>query len=160
MVLFFDTNALLKHYLAERGSSVVDIILSDPRFTRGRLTSTAVILEAHAVLAREWRGEQLSDAAYGNASHAIERDRSQIWTVLPTEDDDILEARAGILRFPERSVGAFDHVHIETALRIAQGLRTVDELVLVSSDKKLLSYATLRGLRCFDPEKDPPSALR
>ena len=55
MLLFLDTNAILKRYLNEPGSAEVEILFGSAKFDGSRIVSTAVILEAYCVLARHLR---------------------------------------------------------------------------------------------------------
>lgn len=140
---YLDTSALIKRFIAERGSDVVRRV-----FAEGRPVATARIAyaEVHAALARRQREGDLLREAYRSAVRQFERD----WTgyIRVELHEDILRGvRTLVGRHPLR---AYDAVHLASALHLRNSLG--EDLTFAASDERLLTAAGAERLRTLNPE--------
>lgn len=125
-MLYADTSALLKRYLAERASDDVDrLLLSSGPFYISRLTVT----EMRCALARRRRAGHIGT---GVETAAIAELRSDILDgalrVAPMADEHFVEAYAVIESVPDIALRTLDAIHLAVARRIgAEDFATADK---------------------------------
>jgi len=146
---YLDTSALIKRFVDERGTPVVQAILA-----RGGPFGTANIAyaEVYAGLARRHRERDLSPAAYAEACRHFEHD----WQGCLRVDlsGSILDiARQLIQRHPLKG---FDAIHLASAHRLHTELG--EPITFVAADDRLLRAAEAEGLTIINPES--PAAHR
>lgn len=129
---YFDTSALIKRFVAEKGTPLVSALV-----TREGPIATAKIAyaEMHAALARRHREGDLSSTQHARACRDFEQD----WPAYLQVDlrDDILRlARDLVQRHPLRG---FDAVHLASALSLRAALG--EEIRFVAADDRLLRAA-------------------
>ena len=151
---WLDANAIVKQYVTEkRGTPLINYL-----FTRVSLDRIFCLFdsmdEVRFVLVRK-RNEQI--IAIAEFSQAIQRFEvefiyhADVKQVDPTQDQKIA-ARQLIETY---SINSTDAYILQCALDEADKLRAAgDNLILVSSDKRLLAATTKEGLFTFNPETD------
>jgi predicted nucleic acid-binding protein len=146
-----DANALVKRYFPERGSALIDHLFEPAN--RPRLTCLMLgVVEAVAALVRKRNQGQMAAAQFTQSMTQL---RVEIlddvnFEKLPT--DNVLIARA-ISLLPVHAINSADAIVLRTALDVAASLRVSGgDLVLVTSDARLIAAAQANGLRTFDPE--------
>ena len=141
---YLDTSALLKRFVAETGSVMVQAIVS-----RHGPVATAKIAyaEAHAAFARRRRAGHLSERQYAATCRRFEHDWDA-WIRLDLDDDVLVLARDLVRRHPLRG---FDAIHLASAiaLRIALG----EDLAFAAADARLLAAARAERLRALNVER-------
>lgn len=143
---YLDTSALIKRFVAEQGSTLVQSIV-----IRGGPVATAKIAyaEVYAGLARKRREGRLSPRRYGRVCRQFELD----WSAYVRVDlrDEILGlARDLIQRHPLRG---FDAIHLASALSLKSALG--EEITFAAADERLLRAAEAERLRPLNVEKAP-----
>ncbi len=139
---YFDSSALVKRFLLERGSPAVQRLCREGRVA----TATVAYAEIHAVLARKRREGHLAQRDYRRASLQFDKD----WTgyVLVHLVPDVLSlTRDLLLRQPLRG---FDAIHLASALTLKASIG--EDLAFVAADQALLKAARAEGLRTADVE--------
>ncbi|MDQ7839604.1 MAG: type II toxin-antitoxin system VapC family toxin [bacterium] len=141
---YLDTSALIKRFVAEKGSPLVSAIV-----TRKGPVATAKIAyaEVYAGLTRKRRDGQLSEGRYVVACRQFERDwqayiRVDLW------DEVLLLARDLIQRHPLRG---FDAIHLASAMGLRSALG--EDITFAAADERLLRAAGAEGLHVLDVEK-------
>jgi len=143
---YFDTTALVKRYSRERGTRIVNALLTK----RGRtiILSAATIAEFYSVFAIKARdGELKRDDWYSVIyKFEVESDRGLFNYVAPSSRTFVTTKRL-IMEYPSlRSVQAI-HLALATELKPLR-------LSLVSSDRELLELCRPFGLHPINPEDE------
>jgi predicted nucleic acid-binding protein len=143
-VIYLDTSALIKRFVNEKGSLLVQSIV------QGReaiATAKIAYAEIFAALARKLRENNLSKAQYAVACRQFESDW-QAYLRAELEDAILLLARDLIQRHPLRG---YDAVHLASALRLKIALGV--EITFAAADGRLLKAAEAENLKPLNVEK-------
>lgn len=126
MILYLDTSALVKLYLAEGGSEAAHEAVED---AEGVATSTVAYAETRAAFARRERIGDLDNEGLRQATTALDRDwRSFVRLAV----SNLVAYRAG--EMAERyALRGFDAIHLASASRL--GERFVDLRFLAFDDR-------------------------
>jgi predicted nucleic acid-binding protein len=151
-VLYFDSSALIKHYVDEMGSETIEHKLRDEeKASRPVFTSVLTFAEIEAALSRRAKDNSLAPREYVRARTKFESD----W-VLGLSPIDL---RPGVLAIVRGVVDQFvlkgaDVVHLASAiwLRDMTGMNVKEAVSFLSSDKKLAKAAVKSGFEVFNPE--------
>ena len=141
---YLDTSALIKRFVTEKGSELVQAIV-----IRETPVATAKIAyaEVYAGLARKHREGHLSATGYGLACRQFGID----WDAdvrVDLRDEILFLARDLIQRHPLKG---FDGIHLASALSLKNALD--EENVLVAADNRLLRAARTEGLQTLNVER-------
>ena len=131
--IFFDSSALAKRYIQEKGSDQVQAILSSASTLA---VSVICVPEIVSALCRRRRERKISTAEYRNAKTAVLSDIDDA-TVIGMTDEVIAQSVALLEQFPLRSA---DALHIACASEWSTDL-------FVSADDRQCKAARTRGLR-------------
>lgn len=155
---YLDASVLIKRYTNEVGTPLVNYLFSQvPR--KGMMCLTLGTLEVISIFVRKANAGQLVLPAFNQAvadfRHEVMDDAEFGKVATP---DNLVYAAASLI--PKHSINATDAVILRSALDIASQLRTAgDDLVLVSSDQRLVKAAQEEGLATFDPETQTQTDL-
>lgn len=140
---YLDTSALIKRFVAEKGSPLVRALV-----TRKGPVATAKIayVEVHAGLARKHREGRLSGRHYTLACRQFEGDWPS-YARVDLLDDILLLARDLIRQHPLRG---FDAIHLASAISLRTSLG--EEVTFAAADGRLLQAAKAERLRTLDVE--------
>lgn len=141
---YLDTSALLKRFVAETGSVVVQGLVS-----RHRPVATARIAyaEVHAALARRRRAGHLSEREYASTCRQFEHDWGA-YVRVDLDDDVLVLARDLVRRHPLRG---FDAIHLASA--IALRIMLAEDFAFAAADTRLLEAARAERFRAIDVER-------
>jgi predicted nucleic acid-binding protein len=131
--VFFDSSALAKRYIEEKGSDQVQAILSS---ASALAVSVICVPEIVSALCRRRRERKVSTEAYRDAKASVLSDIDDA-TVIGITDEVIAQAVALLEQFPLRSADALD---IACASEWSADL-------FVSADDRQCKAARARGLR-------------
>lgn len=143
---YLDTSALIKRFAAERGSRLVDALVS-----AGQPIATAKIAyaEVHSGLARKRREGHLPEAGYRSACRLFEAEwRASIQVELT---DEVLRVARDVIR--RRALRGFDAIHVASALELKKRLN--EPMTFAAADGPLLRAAQAEGLAPLDVEAGP-----
>lgn len=155
-MLYFDSSALIKHYVQEKGSEKVGKNLRDEeKASRPVFTSVLTFAEIHAALARRAKDRSLSSDEFIRARTNFDSD----WAL----GLSAVDLGSGVLSIVRNTVDQFalrgaDMVHLASAIWLrdtAVGTRSGNRLLFLSSDKLLVKAAAGCGLEVFNPEVTP-----
>lgn len=143
---YLDTSALIKRFVAERGSPLIQTIV-----TRNGTVATAKIAyaEVYAGLTRKQREGHLPDRQYALACRQFESDW-HAYIRVDLRDEILLLARDLIQRHPLRG---FDAIYLASALSLRSALG--EEITFAAADGRLLRAAEGEGLRPLNVETAP-----
>ena len=142
-MIYLDTSALIKRFVNEKGSPLVQSIVQR---TEAIATAKIAYAEIFAGLTRKLREGNLSKAQYALACRQFESDWHAYLRV-ELEDDILLLARDLIQRRPLRG---FDVVHLASALRLKIALG--EEVTFAAADGRLLKAAEGENLEPLNVE--------
>ena len=146
-MVYFDSSALVKGYLLEKGSAGVVALCASPE---ARYTSTLAYAEVVAAFARKFRERMISADEWARALGDFQRD----WTISFTEvalDHSILSALP--LLFQTHPLKGSDGVHLASAMLLQPTAQALgDRLLFCATDERLLRAAETSGLAVMNPE--------
>ncbi len=155
-VLYLESSALIKRYVPEKGSEVLDALVEGGAGSHDLTISVLAILEQKSVLARLVRNRDISRLDMREALAEFARDRKGFVLTLPMDNDLIDEASGHIDRHPLRSL---DALHLAAALRVSEiARRSGAVFAVVCSDGALMAACQQAGLEVINPENDEASA--
>ena len=148
---WLDANAIVKQYVTETGTPLINYL-----FTRVSLNRIFCLFdsmdETRHVFVRKKNGGIITITEFNQAIQRFESGfiySADVEKVDATQNQKIA-ARPFIETY---SINSTDAYILQCALNKADELRTAgDNLILVSSDKRLLAAATNEGLLTFNPE--------
>ncbi len=148
-VAYLDTSALIKQYLAERGSDWIRSLLSISQPSQV-FTSHLTIVEATCALARRRREETLSCEDYLRALEALDYDMVYRYNILEVTPDVIDSACRLAKVHPLR---AYDAVQLASALFANSQLVSLGQpaMTFVCADDILIAIAQAEGLTADNP---------
>ena len=140
---YLDTSALIKRFVAEKGSPLIQTIV-----TRKGPVATAKIAyaEVYAGLTRKRREGHLSDRLYTLSCRQFESDW-QAYIRIDLRDEILLLARDLIQRHPLKG---FDAIHLASALSLKSALG--EEMTFAAADERLLRAAEAERLQPLNVE--------
>ena len=140
MIVYLDASALVKRYVAERGSDEVALLIAQAAGVGTSLISRA---ETPAALAKAVRLRALSHAA-GVA--ALQVFRSEWLLLIRVQATELVLARADALAW-ELGLRGYDAVHLASALVWQEGIG--EAVTLATYDRQLWDAARVQGLGVF-----------
>ena len=159
MIFFWlDASAGVKRYVVEEGTSLVNHL-----FAHVPLDDMFCLLEGVgeiiSVIVRNKNRGEITTRAFNQAKRLLDDEiiyRAEVELVLPTEN----QITASWEFIEKHSLNSTDAILLQCALDASIELKTSgDDLILVSSDKRLLSASRGEGLVTFDPETDNQTTL-
>ncbi len=151
-LLYLESSALIKRYVPEKGSEVLDALVGGNAGNHDLTISVLAILEQKSALARLVRNRDISRLDMREALAEFARDRRGFALTLPLDNDLIDEASGQIDRYPLRSL---DAIHLATALRVMEiARRSGTDFAVVCSDGSLTAACRQVGLEVINPEDD------
>lgn len=142
MIVYYDTSALVKLYVAEEGSSEMKVLLSEAEIVA---TVRVSWVEAHAAMARRAR-ERVADTAGIEQARAALRAQWPDFLVLELTQELCERAAAHAEVFALR---AYDSVQLAGAHLLRE--RTGAEVAFACFDRRLNQAAQLLGLQPSPP---------
>ena len=150
---WLDANAIVKQYVTERGTPLINHLFTHVSLNRIFCLFDSMD-EARFALVRKKNDGTTTRAEFDQAIQRFKVefiDRTEVKKVEATQNQKIA-ARQLIETY---SINNTDAYILQCALDKADELRTAgDNLILVSSDKRLLAATTKEGLLTFNPETD------
>lgn len=155
---WLDASAGVKRYIVEEGTRLINLL-----FDHVSLDDMFCLLqgvgEIFSVIVRYRNREEITTRRFDQAKRLLNDEliqREEVNIVLPTENQITFS-----WEFIEKhSLNSTDAILLQCALDTSLEMQTTgDKLVIVSSDKRLLSATRKEGLLTFDPEIDNQAAL-
>ena len=159
MIYFWlDANAIAKRYVIEKGTLLIDHLFT--RVSAERMICLFDSMdETRFVIVKKRNNAEITLSEFNQAIQKFEAEvvnSTEVVQVHATVDQKEA-ARQLIHNYPINSSDAYI---LQSALDKVNQLQTTgDDLVLISSDKRLLNAARSEGLLTFDPETDSQTTL-
>jgi predicted nucleic acid-binding protein len=152
-VLYFDSSALIKFYIQEKGSEEVGRNLQEQKeASRPVFTSVLTFAEIHCALARRAKDRSLSLAHFIRARSTFDSDWVSGLSTVDLGPGVLSIIRSTIDQFQLRGA---DMVHLASAMWLRDAgvvTRGENQIIFISSDKLLAKAAVGCGLKVFNPE--------
>lgn len=155
---WLDASACVKRYIVEEGTPLINHL-----FARVSLDEMFCLLEGIgeiiSVIVRSRNRGKITTRGFDRAKRLFDDEimhREEVELVLPTEN----QITASWEFIEKYFLNSTDAILLQCALDVTNELRTSgDNLVLLSSDKRLLRASRDEGLVTFDPETDSQATL-
>jgi predicted nucleic acid-binding protein len=156
--VYFDASGLVKRYVPENGSAVINYLFQHPSPVRFTCLSLG-ILEVISILVRKKNANVIPLALFQQTLLDFRNEIIDAPAVAKiSATDPLVYAAASLVE--KHSVNKTDAVILRSALDLAAQLRvTGDDLLLVASDQRLLRAAQAEGLATFNPEVQTQAEL-
>lgn len=156
-MVYFDTSALIKRYLAERGSNAVHARFDHAQQMNERVfTSALTYAEILTVLGRKRQAGELDHSKYEEQAKSFTHDWDFSLSVMEVDTRTMSALPDLTARFPLKSA---DAVHLSAGLWLRDTCRLVPQfaagdlrLEFAVADQALARIATECGLTVFNPE--------
>jgi predicted nucleic acid-binding protein len=142
-VIYLDSSALVKRYVAESGSDAMDRLLADHPYAA---TSRLAYPEILSALNRKQRAREFSTRILGELVKAFESDWGRLF-ILEFDDELLPIIRKTVHRYAIRGA---DAVHLSSAMWLRSVLK--EDVVFACADARLLDAARSERLVAFHPE--------
>lgn len=142
-MIYLDTSALIKRFVAEVGSETVNELMAS---TPPVATAKIAFAEVHAGLKRKHREGFLSGRDYALSVRQFEDD----WESYIRVDlrDEILRLARDLIR--QHPLRGFDAIHLASALSVKRALG--EDFAFAGADVRLLRAAASEGLNSINVE--------
>jgi uncharacterized protein len=151
-IFYLESSALVKRYLPEKGTAVMDDLLDGQVDAEFLVISILASLELKSVFARLAKGNRLTQDEFGQLLASFWADRSKFSTILPFDNAMVEEASGHLDRHAVRTL---DVVHLASILRVREtAQRAGQRLIVVASDQDLLQACRVEKVDVFDPTLD------
>lgn len=156
MLVYLDTSSIVKRYVEEKGSEVVDKVYEEAEAGRVRMAfSVWNIGEALGVLDRYRTRRMISDEDFESAlrslaSESMKMIRLGVLQLLPITSKTLIESWLLVLRH---------HIYEADALQISSS-KEMDCTLFLGADNRLIQTAQKEGINALDIEAEPEKALR
>jgi predicted nucleic acid-binding protein len=158
MLFFLDGSALAKRYVAEPGTALLDHLLDHVAVDRLMVLNVG-FAEVASILVRKKNAGMLSGGTFSQALLHLGQEIIHAPNLRKLEPTNSLVIGA-LAHIENHSVNATDAVVLHAALGLAHHFRGQgDDIVLVTSDQRLLRAAQAEGLVTFNPETQDQAAL-
>ena len=156
---YFDASALVKRYTQELGSDKVNFLFTNVPHNRLMCLILGAI-EVIWVLVRKRNDNRLTNADFRQAGINFDYeviDHQSDFRIVTVPNSLVWHSMGLIEAY---SLNSVDAVVLRSALDIAAICRNMgDELVLITSDQRLLRAASSENLLVFNPETHPKQTL-
>ena len=153
---YLDASAMVKRYAPESGSELVNAL-----FTRvpaqQHIVSIWTVAETVAALNRKRNSAQMTSSALASAVNLLLTETDALWQVKV----DSASVRDSLDLITRHNINATDALHLHIVLHLQRLLAQFGtDIVLVTSDHRLLNAAEAEGLRTIDPEQASEAELK
>ena len=146
-MIYFDTSALIKAFVEEKGSDLVKEAINREKFVG---TARITYVETYSGLNRKRRARELTEKAYRIAVSEFEA-RYSSWVRVQIDDRVLFLARDLTARHALR---ALDAIHLAAAMSLKSEIE--EDVVFAAADRRLLDIAVSEGLTVWFVEKAVP----
>ncbi|MBI4340253.1 MAG: type II toxin-antitoxin system VapC family toxin [Chloroflexi bacterium] len=146
-VFYLESSAFFKRYRTEKGTDVLNAVISQKREADVLVTSHLVTVEMESVVARGLKSAALTKKAGGVLLRSFAEDLDAI-IVLPISTSLVVEASRVAARHGLR---ALDAIHFATLIRVSQA--APGSVVFVAADKEMVQAARADNFVTLNPEE-------
>ena len=142
-MIYFDSSALVKRYLKEKGTDVVLSLTTQEEFVA---TSKLAYPELLSAFMRKRRAGDLGEEPFQSVWDRLDADWPELF-IIEMHDELLPIVKSLIGKYPLKGA---DSIHLASALWLESATRT--EVTFVASDMNLLNAATIENLKILNPQ--------
>ena len=142
-MIYFDSSALVKRYLKEKGTDVVLSLTAQEEFVA---TSKLAYPELLSAFMRKRRAGELGEEPLQSVWDRLDADWPELF-IIEMHDELLPIVKSLIGKYPLKGA---DSIHLASALWLESTTRT--EVTFVASDMNLLNAATIENLKILNPQ--------
>jgi predicted nucleic acid-binding protein len=142
-MIYFDSSALVKRYLKEKGTDVVQSLTIRDEFIA---TSKLAYPELLSAFMRKRRAGELGEEPLESVLNRLESDWPELF-IIEIHDELLPFVRSLVRKYPLKGA---DSIHLASALWLER--MTKAEVTFVASDIDLLDAATNENLKILNPQ--------
>ena len=151
-IYYLDTSAIMKRYIPESGSEMVEELFDGLTGSESLSTSYLTVLEANSAATRLLGGRLINQIDYQRILGQLTRDiRTHGVTVIPVRNELVTEAIATVQIYSLRTL---DALHFTSALVASRNSSNGKSLYVVSADREILEACEVRGIATLNPQSD------
>ena len=156
-IYYLDTSAVMKRYIPEIGSDVVEELFEELTSSEVLTTSYLTVLEVNSTVMRLLKGRIITQSDYQRIldRFALDIPNYDI-SVMPVQNELVDDAIGMVKRFSLRSL---DALHIASAVTASDRSSDDQNLYVVSSDRKLVEACGAYRIPAIDPHADDALGL-
>lgn len=143
-MIYFDSSALVKRYLKEKGTDVVLSLTSQEEFIA---TSKLAYPELLSAFMKKRRAAELGEDPLQAVLERLDADWPELF-VIEIHDELLPLVKSLIGKYPLKGA---DSIHLASALWLESMTRA--EVMFVASDLSLLNAAALENLKILNPQE-------
>jgi predicted nucleic acid-binding protein len=143
-MIYFDSSALVKRYLKEKGTDVVLSLTTQEEFIA---TSKLAYPELLSAFMRKRRAGELGEDPLQAVLERLDADWPEIF-VIEMHDELLPLVKSLIGKYPLKGA---DSIHLASALWLESMTRA--EVMFVASDLNLLNAASIENLKILNPQE-------
>jgi predicted nucleic acid-binding protein len=143
-VIYLDTSTLVKRYVKEKGSEIVQRLFARQE---DKVTAKIAYVEALAAFSRRRREGYLAENDYVSLCQRFDSEW-EAYVVVELSDEVLKASRRLIDNYPLKG---FDAIHLASALLIKNIVK--EEVTFTCSDRNLLDAAEKENLNTVNPEE-------
>ena len=143
-MIYFDSSALVKRYLKEKGTDIVLSLTTQEEFLA---TSKLAYPELLSAFMRKRRAGELAEEPLQSVLDRWDADWAELF-IVEMHDDLLPIIKSLIAKYPLKGA---DSIHLALALWLASMAKT--EVRFVASDKNLLNAARTENLKILNPQE-------
>ena len=149
-VFYLDSSALVKNYIPERGTEVLEALFERSQNHESFAASILTFVEANATFRRLLKGGSITSTFTRNVILQLDYDFRSFSYSLPVNDEIIASSLRVVATHALR---AGDAILLASVLEVQALCRATDQpLIVLSSDKELLAACQAEGIRTLNPE--------
>ncbi len=148
-IFFLDTSALVKRYLDEKGSDVIDGLFENLLDNDALVISQLAVVELKAVFRRLLKGKVLREQQVKILLSEFVDDRAAM-SASVSVDPALMEESAALL--DRHALNAGDAIQLASALKLRSTFPGSELVVVVTSDADLSEACAGEGFRVLNPE--------
>jgi hypothetical protein len=142
-MIYFDSSALVKRYLKEKGTDVVLSLTTQEEFVA---TSKLAYPELLSAFMRKRRAGELGEEPLQSVWDRLDADWPELF-IIEMHDELLPIVKSLIGKYPLKGA---DSIHLASALWLES--KTGTEVTFVASDMNLLNAATIENLKILNPQ--------
>ena len=158
-IYYLDTSAVMKRYIPETGSDVMEELFDGLTDSDELTTSYLTLLEVSSTATRLLNGRVLTQQAYENILDQFTQDIPDYgFTFIPVQNELI---DRGITIAREYSLRSLDAIHFTSTLIASCMSSDSQDIYMVSSDRELIAACEAHGILTLNPQSsDSHNRLR
>lgn len=151
-IYYLDTSAVIKRYIPEPGSDVVEELFDGLTDSDELATSYLTLLEVNSTTARLLKGRAITRREYQRTLNQFIQDISDYgFTLIPVQNK-LIDRSTEIAR--EYFLRSLDILHFASAMIASEMLSVGQEIYMVSADRELIAACESYGIPALDPQSN------